>query len=230
MERSGTSIGLILQARLGSTRLPGKILKPLNSHSLLEHIVLRLAKLKHDAILVIATVDNQENNKVEVLSRRLGVACFRGSEKNVLERYYLCARKYGFTHIVRLTGDNPFTDIEELDNLIELHLEKGSDFSHSLSSLPIGVGAGIFTFAALEKSYHEAKLPHYLEHVDEYVLEHPGIFKISVLEVPPAKHYPDVRLTVDTEEDYQKARFIMTHASSLHLSTEEAISLCTHYA
>jgi spore coat polysaccharide biosynthesis protein SpsF len=215
---------------MGSTRLPGKILMPLNGHSLLEHIILRLSRLRHEAMLVIATTVNEDNNAVESLCRNLGVTCFRGSEENVLERFYLCAMTYGFNHIVRLTGDNPFTDIVELDNLIDLHLHTGSDFSHSLTSLPVGVGAAVFTFNALEKCHLEGKAPHHQEHVDEYVLEHPEIFKISILEVPKSKHSPDIRLTIDTEEDYRKARYIIAHASSLHLATEEAIRLCMQYA
>lgn len=215
---------------MGSTRLPGKILMPLNGHSLLEHILARVLRLKHKSTLVVATAGGPKNNAVEELCRRIGVECFRGSESNVLERYFQCAKKYRFEHIVRLTSDNPFTDIEELDNLIDLHLSSGSDFSHSFSALPVGVGAEIFTFTALEKSYFEGKAGHHLEHVDEYLLEHPEIFKTSILEVPQAKRRPDIRLTVDTKEDYHKACFILQNASSPDLSTEEAITLCLRYA
>lgn len=215
---------------MGSTRLPGKILMPLDGHSLLEHILIRISGLKHESTLVVATGSSPNDDAVEVLCRRLGVECFRGSEPNVLERYYECAKAYGFEHVVRLTADNPFTDVDELDNLIDLHLSSGSDFSHSLSSLPAGVGAEIFTVAALAKSYCEGKAPHHLEHVDEYLLENPGVFKTSILDVPQSKRRPDIRLTVDTEEDYRKAILILRNSSSPQPSTEEIISLCLRYA
>ena len=100
----------------------------------------------------------------------------------MLDRYYQCAIQYGFRHIVRLTGDNPFPDMEELDNLIALHLSAGTDYANSFASLPIGVGAEIFTFEALERSWREGDAPHHLEHVNEYLLEHPEIFRSTSLE------------------------------------------------
>jgi len=106
----------------------------------------------------------------------------------------------------------------------------GGAFSHSLPSLPVGVGAEIFTFSALVRSFLEGKAPHHLEHVDEYMLENPGKFKTTVLEVESGKRRPDIRLTVDTEEDYRKVCFIAGHASQPYISTEEAISLCLRSA
>src|SRR3989442_4300877 len=89
------------------------------------------------------------------------VDCFRGSEHDVVARYYECARQRGFTQVVRLTGDNPFTDVEELDRLIEFHLLGAYDYSSSTEELPVGVGAEIFTFAALERSFQEGHAPHH---------------------------------------------------------------------
>jgi len=215
---------------MGSTRLPGKILRPLNRTTLLGSILFRLSRLKHPATTVIATTDTSKDDVVEAFCRDNGVLCFRGSEANVLERFYRCAQHYKFDHIVRLTGDNPFPDIEELDNLIELHCATGSAFSHSFPSLPVGVGAEICTFSALERSFLEGKAPHHLEHADEYMLANPGKFKTTVLEVESSKRRPDIRLTVDIEEDYRKVCFIAKHASQPYISTEEAISLCLRYA
>ena len=149
---------------------------------------------------------------------------------DVLERYYLCAKKYGFRHIVRLTGDNPFVDIEELDRLIELHLDSGSDYSHSFGVLPVGVGAEIFSFEALERSHLEGTEENHREHVNEYIEEHPELFKISVLSVPVEKNRPRVRLTVDTEEDMVKARRIVVESGTEYITTEEAIELCSQSA
>lgn len=215
---------------MGSTRLPGKILKSIHNRTLLEHVLFRLSHLEHDVRVVIATTDSARDDVVESFCAKRLVCCFRGSEGNVLERYYLCAKQYGFEQIVRLTADNPFTDIEALDQLIDLHLRSGADFSHSFRALPIGVGAEIFTFEALEASYLEAKEPHHLEHVDEYLLENSARFKTVELQIAGIKNQPDIRLTVDTEEDCQKACFIVKHAVHEPVSTEEAIRLCSQFA
>jgi len=222
-------IGIILQARMGSTRLPGKILKKIGDKSLLEHILFRLCRVNHNIDVVIATSLLEKDDEVQKFCKEKSVKCFRGSEANVLQRYYLCAKENKFEHIIRLTGDNPFTDIEELDNLIELHLETYADYSRSFSSLPKGVGAEIFTFEALQKSYEYGHKENHIEHVNEYIEENENKFKISELKVVGYKNRPDVSLTVDTEEDYKKACFIVENANSEYVTTEEAIKLCLQY-
>lgn len=218
-------MGIIIQAYMGSKRLPGKILKMIGNKALLEHIFFRLTYLKHNAKIVLATSDSPADDVVEELCVRRNIDCFRGSQDNVIERYYSCAKKYGFSNIIRLTGDNPFVDIEELDRLISLHFQADADFSHSFESLPLGVGAEIFTFSVLEKSYLEGKYPHHLEHVDEYMLENPTIFKTSILTASPDKNRHDVRLTVDTEDDYKKACYIVENSGKEFITTQEAIRL-----
>jgi spore coat polysaccharide biosynthesis protein SpsF len=221
--------GVIIQARMGSTRLPGKILMTVGRKPLLEHILYRLTNLRYPALTVIATSDTPQDDVVESFCESHAVACFRGSENNVLDRYYQCARHYGFRHIVRLTGDNPFPDIEEIDTLIELHLSAGTDYANSFASLPVGVGAEIFTFAALERSWREGSAPHHLEHVNEYMLEHPEIFRTTSLRVSAEKNRPDVRLTLDTEDDYQRSCYIVARCGTEYVSTIQAIQLAEEY-
>lgn len=223
-------LGIVLQARMGSTRLPGKVLKSIGSKVLLEHIVYRLRFLKHKATLIVATSDTPKDDAVAFFCRKLGIACFRGSELNVLKRYYDCTCQFRFTQIVRLTADNPFVDICELDRLIDLHTTKAADYSHSFGVLPVGVGAEIFTFAALENSFHNGHAENHKEHVNEYIQDNPSLFKIEVLDVAPSKRCPDIRLTVDTEEDYRKACHIVKHARNEYIDTEEAIRLCSSFA
>ena len=110
-----TDVGIIIQARMGSSRLPGKILMDYEGNTLLGHIISRLERLDYPAEKVIATSVLPKDDVVEGFCQKSGVICFRGSEENVLERYFECARKYGFSQIVRMTGDNPFPDISELD-------------------------------------------------------------------------------------------------------------------
>lgn len=230
MGRFEIKLGIIIQARMGSSRLPGKVLKDIGDRPLLGYVLCRLEYLKHPAIVVVATSDLDQDGAIEQFCREHGALCFQGSERNVLQRYYRCAVEYGFDHIVRLTADNPFTDIEELDGLIQLHLDRGADFSHSFASLPVGVGAEIFTFQTLQQSYEQGHEAHHLEHVDEYMLEHTELFDTHIYRAPVAKHYPDIRLTVDTPDDYERACAIVENSKGSLVSTEEAIRFCLRSA
>lgn len=223
------SIGVIIQARMNSKRFPKKVLKMIGKRTLLEHIIYRLSFLKTKVKIIIATSNTIVDNNIEEFCLQHKVDCFRGDEENVLSRYYDCAIKYNFSHIVRLTGDNPFTDIEELDNLIELHVTSKADYSRSFSSLPKGVGAEIFTFEALEKSYILGKKENHKEHVNEYIEENEDKFKIEELKVNIEKNRPDISLTVDTLDDYKKACFIVKNSKKEYISTIEAIKLCLQF-
>jgi spore coat polysaccharide biosynthesis protein SpsF len=213
-----------------STRLPGKVLRPLKGMPLLGHILCRLESLSHAATRVIATSVESWDDAIAKYASLSGVECFRGSELDVLARYCTCATKYGFANIVRLTADNPFVDIEELDRLIELHLRERNDYSHSIDSLPVGVGAEIFSLAALQRSDREGTGSHHREHVNEYILENPGRFRVGRLEVGQEKRHPDVRLTVDTDEDFRRAGYVAEHANGKWVTTVEAIALCSRFA
>ena len=224
------SIGIIIQARMGSTRLPGKVLKPIAGKALLDHVLGRLSLLEFPVKAVIATSNRSQDDVIAWHCASCSVTVFRGSETDVLDRYYQCASAYHFEHVVRLTADNPFTDIEELQRLIEQHLSEENDYTHSFGRMPLGVGAEIFTFAALERCAREGNAPNHREHVNEYIQEHPDVFTIGVLEVAAAKSCPDLRLTVDTEEDHRRACAIAGHAPERWVGTEEAIRLCLHSA
>jgi spore coat polysaccharide biosynthesis protein SpsF len=215
---------------MSSTRLPGKVLKPIASRPLLSHVVGRLEMLQHPHKAVVATSDLAADDTIAAWCRQEDLACFRGSEQDVLARYDGAAQAFDLDPVIRLTADNPFTDMEELDRLIILHVDNGNDFSHSFAVLPVGVGAEIFSFEALRRSAREGHAPHHREHVDEYMIENPQLFRTGALSVPAAKNRPDVRLTVDTEEDYHRACFIAEHAAGPWASTEEAIALCSRFA
>ena len=224
------NVGVIIQARMGATRLSGKVLKPIAGKVLLDHVLGRLSLLRYPVTVIVATSDLPQDDAIARHCADRGVAVFRGSEADVLDRYYQCARENCFEHVVRLTGDNPFTDIAELQRLIEQHLSQGNDYTHSFGSMPLGVGADIFAFAALERSVQDGHAPNHREHVNEYIQENPELFKIGVLEVAAAKQRRDLRLTVDTEADYQRACCIAEHAPDRWIGTEEAIELCSRSA
>lgn len=212
---------------MGSSRLPGKVLRLIAGRVLLDHVIGRLQDLRTPIEIVVATSTEPRDDLVATHCKGR-VNCFRGSELDVLDRYVSCAQAYCFDHVVRLTADNPFTDIEELDRLIDLHLAKGYDYTHSFGELPIGGGAEIFTLPALQVSHRDGHAPNHREHVNEYIQENPDLFRIGVLTVPQRKKAPSLRLTVDTPADYERACHLAEHAKSSWLTTEEAILLCWH--
>ena len=225
-----TSIGLVIQARMGSTRLPGKVLRPVGHLPLLGHIIGRLTMLSHPWPVVVATSTDARDDAIAEWCEQAGVTTFRGSEQDVLDRYVQCVRVLGFDHVVRLTADNPFTDIPELQQLVQHHLSGGFDYTHAFGMMPLGVGAEIFTRAALKCSHVEGLEPHHREHVNEYIQEHPERFRIGVLAVPSDKRAPNLRLTVDTEEDWRRADALARQAPGRWLGTQEAITLCSSSA
>jgi spore coat polysaccharide biosynthesis protein SpsF len=211
---------------MGSARLPGKVMRPIAGRPLLDHVIGRLTLLCTEVTLVVATSTELRDDIIERYCRSIDVPCFRGSENDVLARYAACLRAFLFDHAIRLTADNPFTDIEELDRLIDLHLRDGNDYTHSFGVLPLGVGAEIFTRAALERSEREGHAPNHREHVNEYIQEHPELFRIGHLEVAAAKNRPDLSLTVDTEADYLRACRIAETVAGRWITTAEAIAAC----
>ncbi len=194
-------VGLI-QARMGSTRLPGKTLADIVGRPLLAHIIDRVRASETMTALVVATTILPEDQPIEDLARSIGVGIFRGSEDDVLDRFYQAARVAGADIIVRLTADDPFKDPVVLDHLVRYLLSHPElDYvSNTIEpTYPEGLDIEIFTFAALERAWQEARLPSEREHVTSYIWKNPTKFRVANL-----KHHEDLshlRWTLDYEED-----------------------------
>ena len=203
------NIGLVIQARMGSSRLPGKVLMNLCGKPVLLHIIERLKNLKKEYKRIIVTSVEENDNDIEDFCKENDILFFRGSENDVLDRYYQAAKLFKLQHIVRLTGDNPLVDADNLQFLIEEHLNNDAEYSSNKSEvnsgLPIGVGCEVFKFSALEKSWIEGKENDHREHVDEYILENPDKFKVLVVRAMDDRlsTCKDLRLTIDTKEDFE---------------------------
>lgn len=217
-------IGIIIQARMGSSRLYGKVLMPIAGKPLLQYIVDRLKTLKYEVKIIVATTVFSRDDKIEQLCAIQNITCYRGSEDNVLERYYLCAKEYNLEHIIRLTADNPFSDIEELDNLIKLHSSEYVDYSSSINELPKGLGAEIFSFSCLEKSYKNAVSSYEKEHINEYVFNNGDKFNVRNLSVIQEKQRPELSLTIDTENEYKIAVELSKYYNHQFIDTLSIIS------
>ena len=192
----------IIQARMQSKRLPGKSMKVIAGKPLLAHVIERAQKMEGMDEVVVATCPG--NEPIVELARSLGVQFFVGSESNVLERYYLAAQQAGGDYIVRITGDNPFTDVEYGSMAIEIATETGADLS-SISGLPLGAGVEVIKREALDAAYRESCTPYHFEHVTPYIKEHEELFTIQRHPVRMKNTVKDFRLTVDTPEDYELA-------------------------
>lgn len=195
-------IGAIIQARMGSTRFPEKILKNLNGKTVLEHIVKRVQDSDVDSCIV-ATTSRKEDDVVEKLCMQQKILCFRGSESDVLERFYQCAKEFQLDVIVRITADDPLKDTGIINKAISLLLNNNYDYvSNTVKpTYPEGIDVEVFTFEALEKAYLEAELPSEHEHVTPYIWKNNGIFNIYNFENDV--DLSGMRWTMDTEDDFE---------------------------
>jgi len=190
----------ILQARLSSSRLPGKVLKPILGKPMLLHQIERVQHSKKIDKLVVATSQDSSDNLIERMCLDNDIEVFRGSLNNVLDRFYQCAKKYNPQYVVRLTGDCPLADWEVIDKVIDTCLKGGFDYVATDLSLPDGLDAEIMTYKALTEAHKFASLPSELEHVTQYINKRPEKFKSGVLRFK--EDLSDMRLTVDEPEDF----------------------------
>jgi len=215
------------QTRLGSTRLPAKVMLALGGMTVLEMFVRRLQRTSMLDEVVIATSTEARDEVIVAECHRLGVECFRGDEADVLSRYYHCARAYQADIVIRVTSDCPLLDPELLAAGIASHQETGADFSSNnlTRTFPHGVDFQIISFAALEQSYRQALAADEREHVVEYIERHPADFKINSIESP--EQLAHVSFVLDTLDDYQKlCRLIAALDDPLTAGYLEVVAHC----
>jgi spore coat polysaccharide biosynthesis protein SpsF len=218
----------VVSARMASSRYPGKALAPLKGRPLLEVLLERIASSPALDSVALATSGRPENEPLIEIARRMGVPAFRGDEDDVLRRTVDCARSMGADHVVRVTGDNPLTDLETMERLVELHLASAADYSYVPGdALLMGILPEVIARTALERSWNQGEARHRSELVTLYIKEHPGEFKIQTAELPEGLYHPQLRLTVDEKEDVElmQALFERLQAPGKIVSTREAIEL-----
>jgi len=196
----------IIQARVNSSRLPGKILLNGCNKPLLIHLIERLKKSKFISNIIVATTNNELDNVISAICKQIQVGCFRGSEQDVLSRYFYCAKKFNGQTIVRITSDCPLMDVNIVDKAIYTFLNSDADYVSNVHppSEPDGFNVEVFSFEALRKSYYYSKTNYAREHVTPYISDHPKIFKlINFSYLNRKKKYHDkIRLGLDYIEDY----------------------------
>mgnify|MGYP000729914387 CR=1 FL=1 len=201
-------VAAIIQARRGSTRLPDKVFLELSNKPLLEHVVNRLKKADLLQEIIIATTDLPNDNLIESWANSNKISVFRGSENNVLERYYEAAKKFQVDVIVRITADDPFKDYRLVDEAVSVLIENKLDFvcNNNPVSFPEGLDVEVLTFNALEVSYNNVISDFDKEHVTQYI--HKNKDKFNIANIQNDKDLSFYRWTLDTIEDYQFAQKI----------------------
>jgi glutamate-1-semialdehyde 2,1-aminomutase len=202
MEPSMTNILVILQARVSSSRLPGKVLKSILGRPMLARQIERVLQSRRIDQLVIATSTDPSDDDLENLCWQMNVSCFRGSLNDVLDRFYQAAKKWQPQHVVRLTGDCPLIDPEIIDAAVDFYLAGGYDYAANAiqPTFPDGLDVEIFRFSILESAWKESILPSQREHVTPFIHQQPEQFRIG--------HYRNnvdlshLRWTVDEPEDF----------------------------
>ncbi len=206
---NGVGVLCILQARVSSTRLPGKVLEPVLGEPMLARQLERIGRARRIDRLVVATSDQPSDDEIERLCGRIGVACHRGSLPDVLDRFHGAASAIAPRHVMRLTGDCPLTDPSVLDALIELHVDGGFDYSSNVRprTYPHGLDAEIFTIELLERAWHEAHTPYEREHVTPFMnaAGRDGVRQGSLV---ASEDRSELRWTVDHPEDLAFVRAV----------------------
>ncbi len=190
----------ILQARLSSSRLPGKVLKHILGKPMLLHQIERIQNSKRIDKLVVATSTEKSDDAIEKMCLDNNVEVFRGELENVLDRFYQCAKKYNPDYIVRLTGDCPLADWKIIDDMIQYYLDEELDYMSTSPKLPDGLDAEVMTMSALSEAKQKAVLPSELEHVTQYINKNPNKFKNEHFNFD--KDLSHIRWTVDEPEDF----------------------------
>ena len=204
------SFGVIIQARMGSKRLPGKVLKKLDDKTILDYILYFIKKdfpeLKKKT--VVATSKLKRDLKIISWCKKNKIKYFFGDEKNVLKRYYNCSKSYKFTNIIRLTADNPFPDFKNLKKLIILQKKYKYDYISNQKTLPKGMGLEIISSKAIEKSILESYKPNHFEHVNEYILENKKKFSVKILK----KKYisKNLNFSIDKKKDLKFCKKVLS--------------------
>lgn len=208
MNKKKLNIIAIIQARVGSTRLPNKIFLPLINKPILWHVYQRVTKSILINKTVIATTDLKEDDIVEKFCIKNSIEFFRGSSEDVLSRFYYTAQKYNADIVVRITSDCPLIDSKIIDLVVEKLIKNNADYASNVleRTFPRGYDAEAFTFEALTKTFHQANAKFEHEHVTPFIYNNPNQFKLISLK--NEQDYSKFRLTVDTKEDYELIKII----------------------
>lgn len=222
----------IIQARMNSSRLPGKILKDLAGKTVLARVVERVGAARLVNEVVIATTISKEDDAVEKFCNTLKIKFFRGSEEDVLDRFYKASKMFQADYVLRITADCPLIDPAVIDKVVAAHFANNVDYTSNTlkETYPDGEDAEIFSFTVLEKVWNEAKLFSEREHVTPYIRKHSEIFTLFNVECD--KDLSEKRWTLDTQEDFYfiKKVYDALNKENYFFTMEEILEFLAQYS
>jgi len=218
-------VSAIIQARMGSSRLPGKVMAEIAGKPMLQRVVERVTRAERLDGIVVATSVNSADDPVEQLCKKVGTNCVRGSEQDVLDRYYQAALQHRVNCIVRLTADCPLADPHVIDRVIGAYIPGERDYVSNIDppTFPDGLDTEVFSFSALERAWRDAKLPSQREHVTLYIRNHPELFRLA--NVVNEIDLSAMRWVVDEARDLEFVREVYRRLGSNIFSTEDVLKL-----
>ena len=216
MAQNQAKVVIVVQARMSSTRLPGKVLLPILGKSLLARMIERLQMIRHEAAIVVATSDHEQDDIIQTEAGAIGVPCFRGSLDNCLDRHYQAGLKYGADVVIKIPSDCPLIDPRIIDEVLDYYFahEGEYDFVNNLhpATWPDGNDVEIMTMPCIQKAWKEASRKLELEHTTPYIWENPDKFRIVNISWSVGKDYSmSHRFTIDYPEDYQFIKCVFEH-------------------
>lgn len=221
------NVAVVSQARMTSTRLPGKVLKNVGGRPLLEYHIDRICR--HDFDLIVATTTNREDDSIVSLCERKGTKFFRGDEHDVLSRYFDAATEYDLDVVVRVTSDCPLIDGARVRKGVEKYLAEAGPYDYLGTGVPektypLGFSFEVFSYRLLQDAHSNASLPQMREHVTPYMKlqENP---ETKLIGIPLEHDWSSYRVTVDTREDLELVRRLIEDYGADSLNMEEIVSL-----
>jgi spore coat polysaccharide biosynthesis protein SpsF len=214
----------IIQARMGSSRLPKKVLADIKGKPMLLHLIKRLKQSKKIERIVIATSTNQGDDNIESFAKKNSIDYFRGSEDDLLDRFYQAAKKFKADHIVRIWGDCVLIDPKVVDDVINIYEKDKLDYCSNVrpATFPRGNDVEVFSFKALEKTWKENNDKFYREYMTDYIFRNPQIFKLGNLKYK--KDLSKINWCVDYPEDLAFAKAVIEHFDVNSFSFEDVLS------
>ena len=202
---------IFIQARMGSTRLPGKVMKPICGKPQIQHVIDNVSKSRFASGVVVVTSSAPDNMPLKDYLTENHVEWFEGDESDVLSRFIGAGSKYAADIVVRVTADNPLCNAECIDKMIESHIQRNADYT-MMKGLPIGIAGEVVNYKTLEKVYASNNVTERdKEHVTIHVYEHPDEYRVNHIPAPTKYNYPDLCLTVDTPDDFNRMADIFDH-------------------
>ena len=219
------TIGCIIQARLGSTRLPNKIIQLLDQKStVLDYVINQTTNSKLIEKIIIATTNLVEDDVILKTVSKKNLDYFRGDSNDVLDRYYQCAKKFSLSTIVRITSDCPLVDPNIIDDSIKFFKNNSFDYVSNVhpQTFPIGIAVEVFSFESLQKAWKNAKLPSEREHVTPYLYNNK---KFNIYNLEYSTNLTSIRITIDRENDLKLVRNVVSKIKNRPILLSDIVKL-----